>query len=124
MSDFDITDYIAFSGWIDRYELEGAVDTLEEAIDNTYPNDEDFDQQDDRKSAVEELKNVIDKMGSADYLISDDDIDDHIQNGNRDNYSYDERYENYIDWDAMVSDEKEDWSRVELFGEYYWYEDY
>lgn len=102
-------------------ELKEKLEELEESYESTEETGSILTQIEDIKADIESLEKAYKDLSGQEFLISEDNINQHIKELVEDNYQIPEFIENYIDWDSLVEDFLPDYQTVEIDGNLFYY---
>lgn len=102
-------------------ELQEELEELEESYESTEETGSILTQIEDIKADIESLEQAYKDLSGEEFLISEDNINQHIKELVEDNYQIPEFIENYIDWDSLVEDFLPDYQTVEIDGNLFYY---
>lgn len=102
-------------------ELQEELEELEESYESTEETGSILTQIEDIKADIESLEEAYKELSGQEFLISEDNINQHIKELVEDNYQIPEFIENYIDWDSLVEDFLPDYQTVEIDGNLFYY---
>lgn len=102
-------------------ELQEELEELEESYESTEETGSILTQIEDIKADIESLEQAYKDLSGQEFLISEDNINQHIKELVEDNYQIPEFIENYIDWDSLVEDFLPDYQTVEIDGNLFYY---
>ena len=97
------------------------LEELEESYESTEETGSILTQIEDIKADIESLEEAYKDLSGQEFLISEDNINQHIKELVEDNYQIPEFIENYIDWDSLVEDFLPDYQTVEIDGNLFYY---